>query len=198
MENDDFGFKWSLSAFCKHLEQIDIDMDLFWSRIFDIIIKSFLSAENTLYNTNKKVCVHNTNCYEVYGFDIMIDENMKPWLIEINLSPSLACDSQLDMKIKSQLLADTMNLIGVHQFDRKAESANNAKNRMKSYQNRGKSIRSFNRYTGNAYDPMKDFGGLTNAISGSHNTYKTRSGIGNRSMNALNNSSPKFTQPENM
>ena len=116
-------------------------MDLFWSRIFDIIIKSFLSAENTLYNTNKKVCVHNTNCYEVYGFDIMIDENLKPWLIEINLSPSLACDSQLDMKIKSQLLADTFNLIGVHQFDRKAESANNAKNRMKSYQNRGKKVR---------------------------------------------------------
>ena len=93
LEHDDYGFKWSLSAFCQHLEQIDIDMDLFWSRIFDIIIKSFLSAENTLYNTNKKVCVHNTNCYEVYGFDIMIDENLKPWLIEINLSPSLACDS---------------------------------------------------------------------------------------------------------
>ena len=43
----------------------------------------------------------------------MIDSDFKPWLIEINLSPSLACDSQLDMKIKSQLLADTFNLIGI-------------------------------------------------------------------------------------
>ena len=49
LENDDYGFKWSLSAFCKHLEQINIDMDLFWSRIFDIIIKSFLSAEHTMF-----------------------------------------------------------------------------------------------------------------------------------------------------
>ena len=140
LDNDDYGFKWSLSAFCKHLEQIDIDMDLFWSRIFDIIIKSFLSAEHTIFSASKKTCIHRTNCFEVYGFDIMIDSDFKPWLIEINLSPSLACDSQLDMKIKSQLLADTFNLIGIRQFDRKAESANKAKNRMKSYQNRGKSM----------------------------------------------------------
>jgi len=68
-------------------------MDLFWSRIFDIIIKSFLSAENAIFNACKKTCIHRTNCYEVYGFDIMIDSDFKPWLIEINLSPSLACDS---------------------------------------------------------------------------------------------------------
>ena len=35
-------------------------------------------------------------------------------------------------------------------------------------------------------------------MSGSLGNYKTRSGIGNKSMNVLNNSSPKFTQPENM
>ena len=54
-------------------------MDLFWSRIFDIIIKSFLSAENTIFTANKKTCIHRTNCYEVYGFDIMIDSDFKPW-----------------------------------------------------------------------------------------------------------------------
>jgi tubulin polyglutamylase TTLL5 len=97
LENDDYGFKWSLSAFCKHLEQINIDMNLFWSRIYDIIIKSFLSCENTIFNAVKKTCIHRSNCFELYGFDIMIDSDFKPWLIEINLSPSLACDSQLDM-----------------------------------------------------------------------------------------------------
>ena len=30
IENDDVGFKWSLSAFCSHLEQVGIDMDLMW------------------------------------------------------------------------------------------------------------------------------------------------------------------------
>ena len=170
-------------------------MDLFWSRIFDIIIKSFLSAENTIFTANKKTCIHRTNCYEVYGFDIMIDSDFKPWLIEINLSPSLACDSQLDMKIKGQLLADTFNLIGVRQFDRKAESANKAKNRMKSYQNRGKSMGQANRLNG-IFNPLRDLQNLNNQLGGAFNSFMTRS-IGANRGGLQDGAAVSFTQPAN-
>jgi len=46
LEHDDAGSKWSLGAFCQHLQNIEVDMDLFWSRIYDVIIKSILSCEN--------------------------------------------------------------------------------------------------------------------------------------------------------
>lgn len=39
--------------------------------------------------------------------------NYSPWLLEVNLSPSLAFDSPLDLKIKGNLLKDTFNLVGV-------------------------------------------------------------------------------------
>jgi tubulin polyglutamylase TTLL5 len=131
VQNDDLasdgtGFKWSLSALCKHLEAIQLDMDLFWSRIYDVIIKAILSCENTLYTNFKKTCVQRNTCFELFGFDILIDSEFKPWLVEINLTPSLGCDSTLDMKIKSQLLADTLNLVGLKRFDRRAESQNKA------------------------------------------------------------------------
>jgi len=75
-------------------------MDLFWSRIYDVIIKSILAGENHIFTQFKKTCIHRTNCFELFGFDILIDSDFKPWLVEINLSPSLMCDSKLDMQIK--------------------------------------------------------------------------------------------------
>jgi len=45
-EQDDVGYKWSLTAFCKHLAQVGIDMDLMWSRIYDVILKSLICGEN--------------------------------------------------------------------------------------------------------------------------------------------------------
>jgi tubulin polyglutamylase TTLL5 len=71
-------------------------MDLFWSRIYDVILKSFIAGENSIFNAAKKTCINRTNCFELFGYDIMIDSDLKPWLIEINLSPALSCDSLLD------------------------------------------------------------------------------------------------------
>ena len=122
IEADDHGYKWSLSAFCRHLESVGIDMDLFWSRIYDVIIKSIISGEADIMAATKGACLHKGNCFELFGYDILIDSDLKPWLLEINLSPSLACESPLDTTIKSNLIADTLNLVGVRRFDRKIES----------------------------------------------------------------------------
>lgn len=57
------------------------------------------------------------SCTELYGFDILIDENLKPWLLEVNLSPSLNCDSPLDVRLKSAMLADLLTLVGIPAVD---------------------------------------------------------------------------------
>lgn len=38
--------------------------------------------------------------FEILGFDIMLDSNLKAYLLEINHAPSFATDSSLDEKIK--------------------------------------------------------------------------------------------------
>jgi tubulin polyglutamylase TTLL6/13 len=40
----------------------------------------------------------------------MIDDNMKPWLIEVNHAPSFATESAFDLKIKTNLIEDTFRL----------------------------------------------------------------------------------------
>ena len=52
------------------------------------------------------------------GFDVLIDENLKPWLLEVNLSPSMNTDSPLDVKIKTKMLVDLFNLVGLYVEDK--------------------------------------------------------------------------------
>jgi hypothetical protein len=56
---------------------------------------------------------HPSNCFELLGFDILIDNQLNPWLLEVNLSPSLACESPLDQRIKGELIADLFTIAGI-------------------------------------------------------------------------------------
>lgn len=58
----------------------------------------------------------------MFGFDIILDQDLKPWILEVNLSPSLAYDSPLDYHIKSNLIVDLLNIVGIKKFNRKKEA----------------------------------------------------------------------------
>jgi hypothetical protein len=49
-----------------------------------------------------------SQCFELLGFDIMLDDELRPWLLEVNHSPSFATDSRLDQQLKHALLTDTI------------------------------------------------------------------------------------------
>jgi len=121
-ENEDnYGFKWSLTALMKYLQTIDCDTEKLWQKIVDIIIKAIISGSKNILAAIKRTLEHRSNCFELFGFDVLIDDNFQPWIMEINLSPSIAVDAPLDFKIKSRLISDTLNLAGIKTFNRKVE-----------------------------------------------------------------------------
>jgi hypothetical protein len=61
-----------------------------------------------------------SSCFELYGFDVLIDENLKPWLLEVNYSPSLAADCQRDVDVKKPLLNDLLDLANLSDSDKQA------------------------------------------------------------------------------
>ena len=87
--------------------------------IYDIVIKTLISAEPFMLDMCAKSNEHRNNCFELYGFDILIDQQMKPWLLEVNVRPSLSSSSPLDRRIKHTLMCDLMNLIGIQPYDKK-------------------------------------------------------------------------------
>ena len=105
-----------------------IDVEELFSRIQDVIIKTCISAEPNMLDIHAKSSEHRTNCYELYGFDVLIDSKLKPWILEVNVCPSLSSSSPLDRKIKHSLLVDTLNLAGITPYDKKHYQEESKKN----------------------------------------------------------------------
>ncbi|CAH2107544.1 unnamed protein product [Euphydryas editha] len=53
------------------------------------------------------------NCFEFYGFDVLLDDSLKPWLIEVNLSPALGADCEADVIVKQPMLHELFDLLGL-------------------------------------------------------------------------------------
>ncbi|XP_050312018.1 tubulin polyglutamylase TTLL5 isoform X2 [Anthonomus grandis grandis] len=114
---ENVGHKWTLSALLRHLKSEGKDTALLMSQIEDVVIKAVLAPGSSIISACKMFVPHQNNCFELYGFDILIDSNLKPWLLEVNLSPSLNCDSPLDVRLKSAMLADLLTLVGIPAVD---------------------------------------------------------------------------------
>jgi len=70
----------------------------------DAVLKHSLRAIQPLM-------AHEKHCFEVYGYDIIIDSCLCPWLIEVNASPSLSGTTSSDRIMKHSLVNDVLNII---------------------------------------------------------------------------------------
>ncbi len=55
----------------------------------------------------------------MFGFDILIDKKLKPWLVEVNVLPSLSSSSGFDKRIKTTVVCDILTLVGIRGYDKK-------------------------------------------------------------------------------
>lgn len=104
------GCKWSLSQLRTYFHQHEIDDGLLWHRVSALIILTLLTQASEVPDGYP-------NCFELFGFDVLIDENLKPWLLEVNFSPSLVHDCPLDATIKKPMLDDIIDLLGFRKVD---------------------------------------------------------------------------------
>jgi tubulin polyglutamylase TTLL6/13 len=53
-------------------------------------------------------------CFEILGMDVMFDAKGKPYLLEVNHSPSFSTDSPLDKDIKKRVISEALILMNVN------------------------------------------------------------------------------------
>ncbi|MEQ2199932.1 putative tubulin polyglutamylase ttll1 [Xenoophorus captivus] len=71
----------------------------------------FVHLTNVAIQKHGPVMNNDKHCFECYGYDIIIDDKLKPWLIEVNASPSLTSSTANDRILKYNLINDTLNIV---------------------------------------------------------------------------------------
>ena len=69
--------------------------ELFYA-IQSLMVRSLLAVQNTM--------IQDKHCFELYGYDIILDSELNSWLLEVNASPSLSASKFLGVGRASALL----------------------------------------------------------------------------------------------
>eukprot|EP01147_Barroeca_monosierra_P004048 gene4048-8440_t len=101
------GCKWLMSQVRRYIQARHgrDRQDDFLRHVDNIILTSLQAVQPVMFSDK--------HCFELYGYDILIDEDLKPWLIEVNASPSLTADTPSDYRLKYGMLEDMFNVINI-------------------------------------------------------------------------------------
>lgn len=100
--NKEHGGKWSLENLRLFLESARgaEAVSKLWRELDAVILKSLRAVQNVMHN--------DAHCFELYGYDMLIDASLKPWLIEVNASPSLSATTEDDRDAKLAVIRDAL------------------------------------------------------------------------------------------
>jgi hypothetical protein len=92
-------------------------------QVKEMIVKTIITGQPIIsheYKISKPHCLDNSMAFQILGFDILIDSKYKPYLLEVNCSPSFRTDSNLDYHIKKNVIQDAFSMLNFSQ-ERKVE-----------------------------------------------------------------------------
>lgn len=87
--DEEIGSKRKISTLLKWLKVKNIDVDDLWNKIDEIIIKTILAAHPVLkhsYRTCFPTHDRTYACFELLGFDILLDWKLRPYLLEVSIT----------------------------------------------------------------------------------------------------------------
>lgn len=103
--NESHGNKWALRDVRLYLEGVHGHEAT--AALFDAISALAVGSLRAC----QPVMINDKHCFELYGYDVIVDDCLKPWLVEVNASPSLTTTTKADRMLKFKVINDTLDIV---------------------------------------------------------------------------------------
>lgn len=84
---------WSMHTFQTHIHNVTgsaATFDRMWAQMQKIIGYTYAAGLNAMRGSAAYLGAHPGSSFEVFGVDMLLDTDYRPWLVEVNAVPSLA------------------------------------------------------------------------------------------------------------
>lgn len=61
-----------------------IEVKKLWDSLADLVVKTVISGESPMMQMCRSNLNNRYNAYELFGIDVLFDEYLKPWILEVN------------------------------------------------------------------------------------------------------------------
>ena len=114
-----------VSDIFPRMEKMGIDIDSLWERIDSAIVSTIIAAHEFLVQSEQVYCpkIGYSRCFHLLGFDILLDKQLNPWILEVNNRPSLDYYRGKERRMKVGAIRDAIKLAAPLQHAQMALSA---------------------------------------------------------------------------
>lgn len=75
----------TLTKLMDYLNDEGVDTKTLWKNLQQLVIKTIISSEALITPLCEENMNSYYNCYELFGVDVLLDEHLKPWLLEVSV-----------------------------------------------------------------------------------------------------------------
>jgi hypothetical protein len=105
------GLRTDFITVMAYLKRQGHDTDSLWAKMKHVTAMTLLATDEKVSSLSSGLVKYRGTTFEILGFDFLVDDQMNPWILEVNHAPNLEPHTPLETDLKRGMIHDALHLV---------------------------------------------------------------------------------------